>query len=222
MSDLAEPAIFARLGDVCSWRDPQAVLPFRRLVSDNRLGHHRLRAKARRGPNDAPRVRGRHPSASSISSSGPSFADALGIHGEILGDPDATVPIDVWYGFVEAHRRGQRRSVSRPPLRHREPPPVPRERRRDACSCFSLATPCESPSIACCGTSATGTKVRVTRSRNNGHLLVVRYRPWGPARPAHVQLAEKTVAQTLAFVRVVARRAGAARRVLPPRTAPGR
>ena len=36
-------------------------------------------------------------------------------------------------------------------------------------------------------------------------LLVVRYRPWGPARPAHVQLAEKTVAQTIAFVRVVAR-----------------
>jgi AraC-like DNA-binding protein len=134
----------------------------------------------------------------------PELAAALGIPREILDDPDATVPIDVWYGFVEAATEAS----GDPFLGLHYGIASHRRFRENAGAMRLLLLSSDTMRVA------VDRVLRYQRYWNEGEsyeieeqrdLLVVRYRPWGPARPAHVQLAEKTVAQTLAFVRVVAR-----------------
>jgi len=134
----------------------------------------------------------------------PELASGLGIPSEILADPEATIPIEVWYGFVEAAAEAS----SDPFLGLHYGIASHRRFRENAGAMRLLLLSSDTLRVA------VDRVLRYQRYWNEGEgyeieeqrgLMVVRYRPWGPARPAHVQLAEKTVAQTIAFVRVVAR-----------------
>jgi AraC-like DNA-binding protein len=134
----------------------------------------------------------------------PELADGLGIPAAILADPNATVPIDVWYGFVEAAAE-----ASGDPFLGLHYGSVSHRRFGENAGAMRLLL-LSSDTLRV----AIDRVLRYQRYWNEGESyeieeqgdrLVVRYRPWGPTRPAHVQLAEKTVAQTIAFVRVVAR-----------------
>jgi AraC-like DNA-binding protein len=134
----------------------------------------------------------------------PEIAPQLGIPDEILADPEATVPIEVWYSFVEAAAE-----ASGDPFLGLHYGIVSHRRFRENAGAIRLLL-LSSDTLRV----AVDRVLRYQRYWNEGEgyeieerrgLMVVRYSPWGPSRPAHIQLAEKTVAQTLAFVRVVAR-----------------
>ena len=134
----------------------------------------------------------------------PDLAAGLGIPSEVLADPEATVPIDLWYEFVETATE-----ASGDPFLGLHFGITSHRRFREGAGAMRLLL-LSSDTLRL----AVDRVQRYQRYWNEGEhyeieelqrRVVVRYRSWGPPRPAHVQLAEKTVAQTLAFVRVVAR-----------------
>ena len=134
----------------------------------------------------------------------PELPARLEIPQEVLDDPDATVPIALWYEFVETATE-----ASGDPFLGLHFGITSHRRFREGASAMRLLL-LSSDTLRV----AVDRVLRYQRYWNEGEhyeieelrdLVVVRYRSWGPPRPAHVQLAEKTAAQTLAFVRVVAR-----------------
>ena len=131
----------------------------------------------------------------------PDLAPELGLPSALLGDPEATVPIDVWYDFVEAVT-----VASGDPFLGLHFGIKSQVDFREAAGAMRLMI-----------LSSDTLRVAVDRAlryqsywNDAEHYqlderdgkLVVRYATCGPRRPAHVQLAEKTAAQAVRFVRV--------------------
>jgi hypothetical protein len=150
----------------------------------------------------------------------PELAARAGLSTELLEDPEARVPIDVWYDVVEAvteatgdpylglHFGNQRLGGNRDTLG----------------AVGFLISASDSLRVAFDRT------LRYQRFWNAAERYeideregryTVRYTCWGPPRPAHIQLAEKTVAQVVRFVRGVVRDCVPEALHLPHRIRPG-
>ena len=132
----------------------------------------------------------------------PDLPATLGLTREQLEDPDVRVPIGLWYDFMEAATTASGDAF----LGLHFGLHFYRHYRENAGAMGLLVISSDTVRIAI------ERMARYQRYWNeaeryelaeNERELVVRYAPWGPARPAHVQLAEKTVAQIVRFVRTV-------------------
>lgn len=126
----------------------------------------------------------------------PELARELGLCEDLLADPEGRVAIDVWYGFVEAAVK-----VSGDPfLGARFGVRIGKYFRDTAGAVGLMLLSSDTLRVA------VDRLTRYQRWWNEGERyeveerrgrLTIRYLPWGPFRPAHVQVAEKVAGQLL-------------------------
>ncbi len=133
----------------------------------------------------------------------PDLASALGLPDDLLATPEPRIPIDRWYAFVEAATE-----ASGDPFLglHFGAKHAAYFRHNPGAIGLMLLS---SDSLRV----AVDRMLRYQRYWNEGEnyevterggRVVLRYRPWGPPRPAHVQVAEKVAAQILLITRFAA------------------
>jgi AraC-like DNA-binding protein len=151
-------------------------------------------------PNDRPRIFAAEIRRLLRFAEHPELADRFDLSSETLEDPEAKVPIDVWYDIVEAATA----ATGDPYLGLHFGSQSLAGYRDNAGPVGLLILASDSLRVAFDRT------LRYQKYWNEAERYeiverdgryTVRYMPWGPPRPAHVQLAEKTAAQVVRFVR---------------------
>jgi len=134
----------------------------------------------------------------------PELAGELGLGAHHLDDPEGKVPIDDWYRFVEAAVE----ATGDPFLGARYGARTGEFFRDSAGAVGLMLVSSETLRVA------VDRLTRYQRYWNEGErydieegrgCLTIRYRAWGPPRPAHVQVAEKVAGQLLFGARTAAR-----------------
>jgi AraC-like DNA-binding protein len=132
------------------------------------------------------------------------LADALGIDRVLLDDREGKVPVDLWYDVVEAATE-----ASGDPFLGLHFGSYTQVHFRESAGAMRLLL-LSSDTVRV----AVDRAWRYQRYWNEAEryeiaeysgLFAVRYAPWGPQRPAHVQLAEKMVAHVVRFLRAAVR-----------------